>query len=314
MGPGGRDDLRLVRRPDQLHHRRRLPGRPRGVRALVAGGPARDRQGHRPLPHDLLAGDAVVGGHRGAAPRLGPRLHAVPRRADEQEPRQLPRPGGDGGRVRRGRRSVRDAPRDPVRPRRGRVVGLVRAPLQRRPRQRLRQPRQPHGHDGQPLPRRRAPGAPTRRRLAARRRLGRDAGAYRERLEGCLLHDALARAVGVRRRREQDGGRRAAVDAQQGGQGGRRGGRGPAARRARRPRRGVPARGPRGRAVHAVDGAAHPRAAGPRLPLRAPTATAARRSSTGSPGAPHAGRGGSIGTPVPLFPRIDTEAVETEPA
>ena len=31
VGPGGGHDLRLVRRADQLHHRRRLPRRPRGV-------------------------------------------------------------------------------------------------------------------------------------------------------------------------------------------------------------------------------------------------------------------------------------------
>ena len=78
------------------------------------------------------------------------------RRADEQEPRQLPRSGRDGRRVRGRRRPVRDAARGPVRPRRRGVLGLVRAPLQRRPRERLRQPRQPDGLDGQPLPRRRA--------------------------------------------------------------------------------------------------------------------------------------------------------------
>ena len=59
VGPRGGQDLRLVRRAHQLHHRRRLPGRPGGVRALVAGRPPRHRQGHRPVPHDLLAGDAV---------------------------------------------------------------------------------------------------------------------------------------------------------------------------------------------------------------------------------------------------------------
>ena len=76
VGPGGRQDLRLVRRADQLHHRRRLPRRPRGVRLLVAGGPARHRQGHRQVPHDLLAGDAVERRAGAAPPRLGPRLAA----------------------------------------------------------------------------------------------------------------------------------------------------------------------------------------------------------------------------------------------
>ena len=157
VGPGRRQDLRLVRRAHQLHHGRRLPGRPRGIRALVAGRPARHRQGHRPLPHDLLAGDALERGPRAAAPGLGPRLAARRgRRADEQEPRQLPRSRRLRGRVRAGRRPLRRAARGPVRPRRRGVVGLVRPPLQRRPRQRLRQPRQPHGQHGQPLPRRRA--------------------------------------------------------------------------------------------------------------------------------------------------------------
>ncbi len=61
VGPGGGHDLRLVRRADQLHHRGGLPRRPRRVPPLVAGRPPRHRQGHRPVPHDLLAGDAVVG-------------------------------------------------------------------------------------------------------------------------------------------------------------------------------------------------------------------------------------------------------------
>ena len=71
VGSGGRRDLRLVRRAHQLHHRRRLPGRPGGVRPLVAGRPARHRQGHRPVPHDLLAGDAVERRARGAGARSG---------------------------------------------------------------------------------------------------------------------------------------------------------------------------------------------------------------------------------------------------
>ena len=112
VGPGGRHDLRLVRRADQLHHGRRLPRRPGGVRALVAGRPPRHRQGHRPLPHDLLAGDAVERRARGAAEGLGPRLAArCRRRADEQEPRQLPRPGRRRGRVRGRRRPLRHAAR-----------------------------------------------------------------------------------------------------------------------------------------------------------------------------------------------------------
>ena len=70
-----------------------------------------------PVPHDLLAGDAVERRARGAAPGLGPRLAARRRRrADEQEPRQLPRPGRLRGGVRHRRRALRRAPRGPVRP------------------------------------------------------------------------------------------------------------------------------------------------------------------------------------------------------
>ena len=157
VGSGGGHDLRLVRRPDQLHHRGRLPGRSRGVRPLVAGRPPRHRQGHRPVPHDLLAGDALERRARGAAAGLGPRLAVRGRRrADEQEPGQLPRADRHGRRVRRRRRPLRRPPRGPVRPRRRGLLGLVRPALQRGPRQRLRQPGEPDGLDGRPLPRRRS--------------------------------------------------------------------------------------------------------------------------------------------------------------
>ena len=69
-------DLRLVRRADQLHHRRRLPRRSGRVRALVAGRRARHRQEHHPLPLPVLAGDADERRPAAAAPGLRPRLHA----------------------------------------------------------------------------------------------------------------------------------------------------------------------------------------------------------------------------------------------
>src|SRR4051794_5397465 len=96
------------------------------------------------------------------------RLAAGPgRRADEQEPRQLPGPGRRDRGVRCRRRPVRDASRGRVRPRHRGLVGLVRPALQRRPCQRLREPREPDGVDGQPLPRRRATGPEGRRGVAA---------------------------------------------------------------------------------------------------------------------------------------------------
>ena len=42
-----------------------FPGDLDAFASLVARRPPRHRQGHRPVPHDLLAGDAVVGRHRG---------------------------------------------------------------------------------------------------------------------------------------------------------------------------------------------------------------------------------------------------------
>ena len=48
--------LRLVRRPHQLRHRRRLRHRPGAVRRLVAGGAPPHRQGHPALPLRVLAG------------------------------------------------------------------------------------------------------------------------------------------------------------------------------------------------------------------------------------------------------------------
>ena len=74
LGPGRRHRLRLVRRAHQLHHRRRLPGRPRCLRTLVAGRPDGHRQGHQPAPHHLLAGHAHERRPRTAAPGLGARL------------------------------------------------------------------------------------------------------------------------------------------------------------------------------------------------------------------------------------------------
>ena len=191
----------------------------------MAGRPARHRQGHRPLPHDLLAGDAVERRARGAAPRLGPRLAARGRRrADEQEPRQLPRPERLRGRVRRrtGRATSRCA--------RSRSIATPRCSWDSFVRRYNADLANDFGNlvnrtvsmtnrylDGErPAPRRAG-------RVVARRRLGRDAArATATRLEGCLLHDALAELWAFVGAREQGRRRRAAVGPRQGREGRRR--------------------------------------------------------------------------------------------
>ena len=109
VGSRGGHDLRLVRRADQLHHRRRLPRRPRRVR--TTGGRPTSTSSARTSPgstRSIWPAMLWCAGHRAAATGLGPRLLlACRRRADEQEPRQLPRPGRRGRRVRRRRRALR---------------------------------------------------------------------------------------------------------------------------------------------------------------------------------------------------------------
>ena len=68
--------VRVGRRADELHHRRRLPRREERAVALLAGRRARHRQGHPALPRRLLAGVPDVGGSGVAQARLQPRLRA----------------------------------------------------------------------------------------------------------------------------------------------------------------------------------------------------------------------------------------------
>ena len=93
LGPRGRQDLRLVRRAHQLHHRRRLPRRPGRVRA--AGGRPTCTSSARTSPGSTRSSGRRCCGAPASTRRvsLGPRLAARGRwRADEQEPGQLPRP------------------------------------------------------------------------------------------------------------------------------------------------------------------------------------------------------------------------------
>ena len=147
-------------------------------------------------------------------------------------------------------------------------LGFVRAALQRRPRQRLREPGQPDGLDDQPLPGRGAAGASHVGRIVAPPRLAHDHHVLPREARRLRSPRCPGRSVGVRRQCQQ--GRRCgtAVGAGQGLEGGRRGGRGAIAWRPRRPRRGVPPGGPGGRAVPAGDRASPPRTARSWVPVR----------------------------------------------
>ena len=186
-------------------------------------------------------------------------------------------------------------------------MGLVRAALQRRPRQRLREPRQSDRVDDQPLSRWGAAGAARGRGFAAGRASGRrPAPSYRERFDGFLLHEALAELwtfVGAANK---------TVDAEQ---------------------PWVLAK-----AAKAGDGAAEARlrdvlgdlieacrlvglAAAPFLPATAPRLLAQLGHAypyapDGNDGPPildelgwgvHAGEAGRVSDPEPLFPRLDVE-------
>ncbi len=251
--PSRGHDLRLVRRPDQLHHWGRLPRRPGRLRAVVAGRPPRDRQGHCPVPHDLLAGDALERRPRRAEPCLGPRLAAAQgRRADEQEPGQLLRPERRRGGARLGWGTLRHDGRGRLRPGYRGQLGLVHPALQRRSRKRFRESRQPDGVDGPALPRRRPPGGLRRGRPAGR--LGGNPAGLPGRARGLPSPCRPGHPVGVRQRGQPAGRRREALGAGQGGQGRGPGWpecRPPPAGRPGRSRRGLPARHPGRRAVPA---------------------------------------------------------------
>ena len=123
----------------------------------------------------------------------------------------------------------------------------------------------------------------------------------------CLLHDALAELW------EFVGGANKTVDAEQPwdlAKAAKAGDEAAATRLAGvlgRPPRGVPARRARGRAVHAGHRrrASSPSSATPSR--TAPTATAARRSSTSSAWGAHAAEAGRVTAPEPLFPRLEVE-------
>ena len=189
-------------------------------------------------------------------------------------------------------------------------MGLVRPPLQRGPRQRLREPRQPHRLDDEPLPRGCPAGAA--RRPATRR--SPRAGRRRWRVV-----PRPARGLPPARRARPSSGSSSAARTRPSMPSGR--GTSPrpprpatttAATRLRRgpgrPPRDVPA-GRAGRdPVHAGDRAARAGPARVRLSRTGRTATADRRSSTSSPGAPTPTEAGRVTAPEPLFPRLELES------
>ena len=149
-------DVRLVRRADQLLLGTRLARR-RAVSHVLAGGAARDRQGHPEAARGVLAVHAEGGRARHLSAPQRARVLDAGRRQDVEVDRQR------GGGVRalrqvRGRRLplLRDA-RDDVRPRRGFLRGGVRGPAQRRPGQRPRQSGRARHHPDRELPARGRP-------------------------------------------------------------------------------------------------------------------------------------------------------------
>ena len=214
-----------------------------------------------------------------------------------------------------GRRALRDAARGRLRPRHRRVVGQLRAALQRGPRERLRQPPQPHAcrwptATSAASGRRRARRASRRWPRAGRTRSRRTASGSRPACStrrSAELWDFVGGGEPTRRRR-------AAVDARQAGEGRRRGGGRAAARRARRPRsrRAGSSRSPSRRSCPA-----------PAPRIRAQLGVAWRYGADGNGGPPLAellawgarrrGRA-AIGTPAPLFPRLETEAEAADAA
>ena len=308
MGSRGRHDLRLVRRAHQLHHRRRLPRRPE---AFAQWWPAdlhvigKDIARFHTIFWPAMLWSA---GLEAAAPGLGPRL--APRAGGERMSKSrgnfldpddvVAAFGTDGARY-------VAAPRGRLRSRHRRVAGTRSSAATTRT-----SPTTSATSSTGPS---RWPTATSTVSARPRRTTGRSGavagriarGAYAERLEACLLHEALGEPVGVRRRGEPLRRRRAAVGPRQGRQGRRRGGRGAPARRPRRPR------------SRPAGSSASPRPRSCRTPRRAsspssatrtrtgPTATAARRSSTSCAGAPTAGDPGRVAAPEPLFPRLDVE-------
>ena len=118
-----------------------FPDEQRSALALLASRRAHHRQGHRPLPHGLLAGLPDVGRSAAAEARLRARLPVQPRREDVEVGRQRHRPVRAGRRLWRRPAALFLPARSAVRPGRQLFARGDRQPHQRRPRERSRQSR-----------------------------------------------------------------------------------------------------------------------------------------------------------------------------
>ena len=129
--PGARD-VCLAGRADQLHHRGRLPGRGGGALDVLAGRRAFRRQGHPPLPRDLLAGLPRGRRDRAAAARLRAWLVDDRGAEDVEVPRQRHRPAGADRGVRPRPAALLPAARGALRQRRRLRAHGAGQPAQRR--------------------------------------------------------------------------------------------------------------------------------------------------------------------------------------
>mmetsp|Transcript_27494 Transcript_27494/g.59171 ORF Transcript_27494/g.59171 Transcript_27494/m.59171 type:complete len:216 (+) Transcript_27494:705-1352(+) len=137
--------VRVARRADQLHHRRRIPqDRLGGLHQLLAGAPPHGGQGHPPLPRHLLAG--LSDGGQSAAPQICLRARLVDeqRGEDVQVAGQRHRPGGARPQVRHGPGALLHGERGGLWLRRRLLRPKAHRLRQRQARQRIGQPRLPH--------------------------------------------------------------------------------------------------------------------------------------------------------------------------
>ena len=155
--------LRLVRRPDQLHHGGRLRVRRGAVPQDLAREHPHDRQGHPAPARDLLAGDADGSGHRATGTGLGPWVPHRGREEDVEDESHRDPPVRAHRPVRRRLLPLVLPSRGPVRPRRVVLTRVDGGPPQRRARERDRQPRLSGARDAPLLLRRGRSGGRTSR-------------------------------------------------------------------------------------------------------------------------------------------------------